>query len=81
MPRTPRGICVCLALVLAFGAVAAVQTVVRDVVIVGGGAAGAHAAVWLRDHNKSVAVIEKRNKLVLTPRYSSCNLQAWISHM
>ena len=44
----------------------------RDVVVVGGGAAGAHAAVWLRDNDHSVVVIEKADQLVslntLTPR-------------
>lgn len=36
----------------------------RDVVVVGGGAAGAHAAVWLRDNDHSVVVIEKADQLV-----------------
>lgn len=36
-----------------------------DVVIVGGGASGAHAAVRLRDdYKKSVLVVEKSNRLV-----------------
>lgn len=35
----------------------------RDVVIIGGGASGANAAVWLRDHNKTVAVVEKKGVL------------------
>ncbi|CCF41621.1 FAD dependent oxidoreductase [Colletotrichum higginsianum] len=39
------------------------QTVSRDVVVVGGGAAGAHAAVWLRDHGHSVVVVEKASQL------------------
>ena len=38
----------------------------RDIVIIGGGASGAHAAVWLRDHGKSVIVVEKRDTLVST---------------
>lgn len=36
----------------------------RDVVVVGGGAAGAHAAVWLRDNDHTVAVVEKASQLV-----------------
>ncbi|OHW97021.1 FAD dependent oxidoreductase-like protein [Colletotrichum incanum] len=39
------------------------QIVSRDVVVVGGGAAGAHAAVWLRDHGHSVVVVEKASQL------------------
>ncbi|GKT63317.1 amine oxidase [Colletotrichum tofieldiae] len=39
------------------------QTISRDVVVVGGGAAGAHAAVWLRDHGHSVVVVEKASQL------------------
>jgi len=41
------------------------ETIEKDVVIVGGGAAGAHAAVRLReDYKKSVVVIEKEPILV-----------------
>lgn len=37
----------------------------RDVVILGGGASGAHTAVRLReDYNKSVVIVEKQNHLV-----------------
>lgn len=36
----------------------------RDVVILGGGAAGSYAAVRLRDAGKSVVVIEKEDHLV-----------------
>ncbi|KAL2255284.1 hypothetical protein VTK26DRAFT_3685 [Humicola hyalothermophila] len=39
------------------------QTINRDVVIVGGGGSGSHAAVWLRDHGVSVAVVEKSSQL------------------
>ncbi|WYZ42362.1 hypothetical protein EsH8_VI_000061 [Colletotrichum jinshuiense] len=35
----------------------------RDVLIVGGGATGAYAAVRLRDQNKTVAVVERSDKL------------------
>ncbi|KAK2011892.1 amine oxidase [Colletotrichum eremochloae] len=35
----------------------------RDVVILGGGASGAHAAVRLRDFNKTIVVVEKQNRL------------------
>ena len=40
------------------------DNVERDVVVIGGGAAGAHAAVWLRDHGKTVALVEKQDTLV-----------------
>jgi len=37
----------------------------RDVVILGGGASGAHAAVRLsQDFNKSIVLVEKRHRLV-----------------
>ena len=35
----------------------------RDVAILGGGSSGTYAAIALRDHNKTVAVIEKQNYL------------------
>ena len=41
------------------------ETISRDVAVIGGGASGSHAAVWLRDHDKSVVVIEKADQLVL----------------
>ena len=40
------------------------STISRDVVVIGGGASGSHAAVWLRDHGKSVVVIEQKAQLV-----------------
>jgi NADPH-dependent glutamate synthase beta subunit-like oxidoreductase len=40
------------------------NTISRDVAVIGGGASGSHAAVWLRDHEKSVVVIEKADQLV-----------------
>ncbi|KFA75734.1 hypothetical protein S40288_04968 [Stachybotrys chartarum IBT 40288] len=39
------------------------STITRDVAIIGGGAAGSHAAVWLRDHGRSVIVVEKAAQL------------------
>jgi len=53
---------------VAFGQLAAAsqpgQCITRDVAIIGGGASGSHAAVWLRDHGYSIALIEKNNRLV-----------------
>lgn len=44
------------------------KTITRDVAIIGGGASGAHAAVRLReDFDKSVIVVEKKNRLVSMP--------------
>jgi heterodisulfide reductase subunit A-like polyferredoxin len=44
---------------------AAIKTIEKDVVIIGGGASGAHAAVRLReDFGKSVIIVEKQNNLV-----------------
>lgn len=40
------------------------DTITRDVVIVGGGASGAHAAVSLSDMGKTVVVVEKQSQLV-----------------
>jgi ribulose 1,5-bisphosphate synthetase/thiazole synthase len=41
------------------------QTLVKDVVIIGGGASGVHAAIRLRDDfGKSIALIEKQEILV-----------------
>ncbi len=50
------------------------KTVHRDVVVVGGGASGAHAAVWLRDHEYSVIVVEKADQLVSPPSLCSVSL-------
>jgi ribulose 1,5-bisphosphate synthetase/thiazole synthase len=42
--------------------------IVRDVAIVGGGAAGSHAAVRLsQDFHKSVVLVDKAAQLVCTP--------------
>lgn len=44
------------------------NVIFRDVAIIGGGASGAYAAVRLRDdYNKSIALVEKRDRLVSTP--------------
>jgi NADH dehydrogenase FAD-containing subunit len=48
-----------------FTVAAAPRTIYKDVVILGGGASGAHAAVRLReDYNKSIIIIEKQDNLV-----------------
>ncbi|KAK2614868.1 hypothetical protein N8I77_001661 [Diaporthe amygdali] len=60
--------------------------IVRDVVIVGGGASGAHAAVQLRDMGKTIALVEKRDRLgghtethhdPATGKNISVGVQAW----
>jgi heterodisulfide reductase subunit A-like polyferredoxin len=43
------------------------QTIQRDIAVIGGGAAGAHAAVWLRDHDHTVVVVDKASQLVSSP--------------
>ncbi len=43
------------------------QTISRDVVVIGGGASGSHAAVWIRDAGHSVVVVEKASQLVRPP--------------
>lgn len=42
----------------------ATEVINRDVVIVGGGASGAHAAVKLRDMGKTIVLVEKGETLV-----------------
>jgi heterodisulfide reductase subunit A-like polyferredoxin len=39
------------------------DVIVRDVVIIGGGSAGTHAAISLKDKGKSIIVIEKKARL------------------
>ncbi|KAF6819036.1 FAD dependent oxidoreductase [Colletotrichum musicola] len=65
------------------------HTIVRDVAVVGGGAAGAHAAVWLRDHNQSVVVVEKAGQLgghttfyrdPTTNKTINVGVQAWMEY-
>lgn len=48
----------------------------RDVVIVGGGASGAHAAVRLRDMGKSIVLVEKRDKLVSQDTVSAARISS-----
>lgn len=49
-----------------------VKVIKKDVVILGGGASGAHAAVRLReDFGKSVVVVEKQSRLVSILRGAS----------
>jgi hypothetical protein len=44
------------------------DTITKDVVIIGGGASGAHAAYRLKeDYNKTVVVVEKDTLLVRAP--------------
>jgi heterodisulfide reductase subunit A-like polyferredoxin len=37
--------------------------IVRDVCIIGGGSSGIYSAIQLRDHGKSVAIVEKKDRL------------------
>lgn len=55
-----------LGLLAAAASIATAQSsLTKDVVIIGGGAAGAHAAIRLReDFGKSIALIEKQEILV-----------------
>lgn len=48
--------------------------ITRDVVIVGGGASGAHAAVRLSDMGKTVVVVEKQGQLVSCRREPSAKV-------
>lgn len=44
---------------------AATKIIYKDVVILGGGASGSHAAVRLReDYNKTIIIVEKQNRIV-----------------
>lgn len=64
-------------------------TIECDVAIVGGGAAGSHAAVWLRDHGMSVVVVEKASQLgghtafyddPATGKKINVGVQAWMEY-
>ncbi|KAH6626539.1 hypothetical protein B0J18DRAFT_143314 [Chaetomium sp. MPI-SDFR-AT-0129] len=46
-----------------FGRGECAETIERDVAVIGGGASGAHAAVWLRDAGYSVVVVERAAQL------------------
>lgn len=65
-PHTMRSSVLIALLTVAAGAVhdTATGVIHRDVVIVGGGAAGAHAAVKLRDMGKTIVLVEKGDVLV-----------------
>lgn len=87
-PATPL---VLIALVAAAGGVSDTtnEVINRDVVIVGGGASGAHAAVKLRDMGKTIALVEKRDKLgghtetyqdPLTGKPINVGVQAWTTY-
>ncbi|KAI7785452.1 hypothetical protein LA080_007289 [Diaporthe eres] len=75
-PATPL---VLIALVAAAGGVSDTtnEVINRDVVIVGGGASGAHAAVKLRDMGKTIALVEKRDK---TWKPINVGVQAWTTY-
>lgn len=44
-----------------------IDIIVKDVVILGGGASGSYAAVRLKDQGKSVIVVEQKDHLVCCP--------------
>ncbi|KFY35169.1 hypothetical protein V494_06141 [Pseudogymnoascus sp. VKM F-4513 (FW-928)] len=65
------------------------QTITRDVVVIGGGASGAHAAVWLRDAGKSVVLVEKADQLgghtnyyddPVSGKVINVGVQAWMEY-
>ncbi|KAJ6437309.1 FAD dependent oxidoreductase [Purpureocillium lavendulum] len=57
---------------LVCGGYATEQVIFKDVAIIGGGASGSYAAVRIReDFGKSVALIEKKDRLVRTPSHCS----------
>ncbi|EFX05119.1 FAD dependent oxidoreductase superfamily [Grosmannia clavigera kw1407] len=65
------------------------QTISRDVVVVGGGASGSHAAVWLRDNGMSVVLVEKDSLLGGHTKYYTdpvsnetlnIGVQAWMQY-
>ncbi|SPQ23119.1 64793184-fce7-479e-9a80-41831babc28b [Thermothielavioides terrestris] len=65
------------------------KNISRDVAIIGGGASGAHAAVWLRDAGYSVVVVEKASQLgghtnyyvdPATGKVINVGVQAWMEY-
>ncbi|KAL2152170.1 hypothetical protein VTH82DRAFT_5354 [Thermothelomyces myriococcoides] len=65
------------------------STIQRDVAVIGGGASGAHAAVWLRDNGYSVVVVEKASQLgghtnfykdPVTGKEINVGVQAWMEY-
>lgn len=56
------------------------KTIKKDVAVIGGGAAGSHAAVWLRDHGRTNVVIEKAGQLVSLSQFSLTPLFFHPSH-
>ncbi|KFY01792.1 hypothetical protein O988_02517 [Pseudogymnoascus sp. VKM F-3808] len=65
------------------------QTITRDVVVIGGGASGAHAAVWLRDAGKSVVIVERADQLgghtnyyddPVSGKVLNVGVQAWMEY-
>lgn len=79
-------------LLLLEGAIAAsccANTITRDVAVIGGGASGAHAAVWLRDNGNSVVLVEKADHLgghtyfyedPATDKVFNIGVQAWMQY-
>lgn len=65
-----------LGLAAASQLVSASRVIHKDVVVVGGGASGAYAAVRIRnDFHKSIALIEKQDILVGDSEARTCSLQ------
>ncbi|KAK0391541.1 hypothetical protein NLU13_1041 [Sarocladium strictum] len=89
MQRTPLLTGLLLAQRALAGSTCCTSSISRDVVVVGGGASGSHAAVWLRDHDKSVVVIEKEAQLgghtdwfedPETGKVINIGVQAWMEY-
>ncbi|KAH9903520.1 FAD dependent oxidoreductase [Xylariomycetidae sp. FL2044] len=91
MISSPSRLLAAASLFTAFGIAKCVRsdTIERDVVIVGGGASGAHAAVRLKDQNYTVAVVEKNSLLgghtkaytdPATGKVLNIGVQAWMDY-